>query len=75
MTAVCSVRSRPAVVGRTPRPTAAVGRLLPLVAVGLGAVVLGEPFGLRVAAATAVVRVGVGTTRRKEPVRRVPHTP
>ncbi|MFI8521919.1 DMT family transporter [Streptomyces sp. NPDC085481] len=43
---------------------ATVGYLLPVVSVGLGAAVLDEPIGLRVAAGMAVVLVGVGLTRR-----------
>jgi drug/metabolite transporter (DMT)-like permease len=43
---------------------ATVGYLLPVVSVGLGAIVLDEPFSLRVAAGMAVVLVGVGMTRR-----------
>jgi drug/metabolite transporter (DMT)-like permease len=46
---------------------ATVGYLLPVVSVGLGAVVLDEPFSLRVAAGMAVVLVGVGMTRRRKP--------
>lgn len=49
---------------------ATVGYLLPVVSVGLGAIVLDEPFSLRVAAGMVVVLVGVGITRRKKPARR-----
>lgn len=49
---------------------ATVGYLLPVVSVGLGAIVLDEPFSLRVAAGMVVVLVGVGMTRRKKPARR-----
>jgi drug/metabolite transporter (DMT)-like permease len=44
---------------------ATVGYLLPVVSVGLGAAVLGEPFSLRIAAGMLVVLVGVGMTRRR----------
>ncbi|MER6347716.1 DMT family transporter [Streptomyces sp. NPDC001595] len=44
---------------------AAVGYLLPVVSVGLGALALDEPFSLRIAAGMLVVLVGVGMTRRK----------
>ncbi|MFI6107600.1 DMT family transporter [Streptomyces sp. NPDC051310] len=44
---------------------ATVGYLLPVVSVGLGAVVLGEPFGLRVALGMVIVLVGVALTRRR----------
>ncbi|MEV5752731.1 DMT family transporter [Actinoallomurus sp. NPDC052308] len=44
--------------------TATVGYLLPVVSVGLGAIVLDEPFSLRVAAGMAVVLIGVGMSRR-----------
>ncbi|WP_184574056.1 DMT family transporter [Streptomyces zagrosensis] len=43
---------------------ATVGYLLPVVSVGLGAVVLDEPLSVRVIAGMAVVLVGVGMTRR-----------
>ncbi|MFI7219946.1 DMT family transporter [Micromonospora maritima] len=43
---------------------ATVGYLLPVVSVALGAIVLDEPFNLRVAAGMMVVLVGVGLTRR-----------
>ncbi|GAA2430333.1 DMT family transporter [Streptomyces glaucus] len=43
---------------------AAVGYLLPVVSLALGAVVLGEDVGLRVGAGMAVVLAGVGMTRR-----------
>ncbi|MFF7178114.1 EamA family transporter [Streptomyces sp. NPDC008121] len=46
---------------------ATVGYLLPVVSVGLGALVLDEPFGLRIALGMAVVLVGVGMTRRRKP--------
>lgn len=46
---------------------ATVGYLLPVVSVALGAIVLGEPFSLRVAAGMVVVLVGVGMTRRRGP--------
>lgn len=46
---------------------ATVGYLLPVVSVGLGAVVLHEPFSLRVAAGMVIVLVGVGMTRQKKP--------
>ncbi|MET9438460.1 DMT family transporter [Streptomyces sp. NPDC006551] len=46
---------------------ATVGYLLPVVSVGLGALVLDEPFSLRVAAGMLIVLVGVGMTRRKKP--------
>ncbi|MGC3862448.1 DMT family transporter [Micromonospora chersina] len=45
---------------------ATVGYLLPVVSVALGAVVLDEPFSLRIAAGMAVVLVGVALTRRPE---------
>ncbi|MEV0320283.1 DMT family transporter [Streptomyces sp. NPDC050658] len=45
---------------------ATVGYLLPVVSVGLGAVVLDEAFSLRVAAGMVVVLVGVGMTRRRK---------
>ncbi|MDF3299439.1 DMT family transporter [Streptomyces tropicalis] len=44
---------------------ATVGYLLPVVSVGLGAVVLGEAFNLRIAAGMAIVLAGVALTRRK----------
>jgi drug/metabolite transporter (DMT)-like permease len=44
---------------------ATVGYLLPIVSVGLGAVVLDEAFSLRIAAGMVVVLGGVGLTRRK----------
>jgi drug/metabolite transporter (DMT)-like permease len=47
---------------------ATVGYLLPVVSVALGAIVLGEPFSLRVAAGMVVVLLGVGMTRRNKPV-------
>ncbi|MFF8815703.1 DMT family transporter [Streptomyces pactum] len=46
---------------------AAVGYLLPVVSVGLGALVLGEPFSLRIAAGMVIVLLGVGMTRQKTP--------
>lgn len=46
---------------------ATVGYLLPVVSVGLGALVLDEPFSLRVAAGMLIVLVGVAMTRRKKP--------
>ncbi|MCP3785473.1 DMT family transporter [Micromonospora sp. A3M-1-15] len=46
---------------------ATVGYLLPVVSVALGAIVLDEPFSLRVAAGMVVVLVGVGLTRRQKP--------
>lgn len=46
---------------------ATVGYLLPVVSVGLGAVVLDEPLGLRVVAGMVIVLVGVGLTRRRSP--------
>ncbi|MBA8953866.1 DMT family transporter [Actinomadura namibiensis] len=46
---------------------ATVGYLLPVVSVGLGALVLDEPFSLRVAVGMAVVLAGVGMTRRAKP--------
>ncbi|MEV4946977.1 DMT family transporter [Streptomyces sp. NPDC053755] len=46
---------------------ATVGYLLPVVSIGLGAVVLGEPFGLRIAVGMTVVLVGVGMSRRGKP--------
>lgn len=48
-----------------PTTTASVGYLLPVVSVGLGAIVLGERLGVRVIAGMAVVLVGVGLTRRR----------
>ncbi|MEU7038397.1 DMT family transporter [Streptomyces sp. NPDC046237] len=53
---------------------ATVGYLLPVVSVGLGAVVLGEPFSLRIAIGMVIVLIGVGMTRlrgrgRPEPLR------
>lgn len=45
---------------------ATVGYLLPVVSVVLGAVVLGEPVSLRVAAGMVIVLVGVGMTRSKK---------
>ncbi|MEV0115737.1 DMT family transporter [Streptomyces sp. NPDC050844] len=52
---------------------ATVGYLLPVVSVGLGAVVLDEAFSLRVAAGMVVVLVGVGMTRRQNAVIKVQH--
>ncbi|MFF4034474.1 DMT family transporter [Streptomyces sviceus] len=46
---------------------AVVGYLLPVVSVLLGAVVLGEGLSARVVLGMAVVLVGVGMTRRKDP--------
>ncbi|MEU4366727.1 DMT family transporter [Micromonospora chersina] len=43
---------------------ATVGYLLPVVSVALGAVVLDEPFSLRIAAGMVIVLVGVALTRR-----------
>jgi drug/metabolite transporter (DMT)-like permease len=48
---------------------ASVGYLLPVVSVALGAVVLGEDVGLRVAAGTAVVLTAVALTRYTPPRR------
>ena len=45
----------------------AVGYLLPVVSIALGVIVLGEPFSLRIAAGMAVVLLGVGMTRRRDP--------
>ena len=53
---------------------ATVGYLLPVVSVGLGAVVLGEPLSLRIAAGMLVVLVGVGLTRR-QPIAREQDVP
>ncbi|MFC5665892.1 DMT family transporter [Kitasatospora misakiensis] len=50
-----------------PTTTAAVGYLLPVVSVALGAIVLGERVGLRVVGGIALVLVGVGLTRRQSP--------
>lgn len=44
---------------------ATVGYLLPVVSVGLGAIVLGEPFSIRIAAGMVVVLIGVGMTRQR----------
>lgn len=44
---------------------ATVGYLLPVVSVALGAIVLDEPFSLRIAAGMVIVLAGVGMTRRK----------
>jgi drug/metabolite transporter (DMT)-like permease len=52
---------------------ATVGYLLPVVSVGLGAVVLGEPIGARIAIGMVVVLAGVGLTRLK-PARRLSRT-
>ncbi|MGK5557914.1 DMT family transporter [Actinomadura kijaniata] len=49
---------------------ATVGYLLPVVSVALGALVLDEPFSLRVAAGMVVVLAGVGMTRRAKPAPR-----
>ncbi|MFD0415164.1 DMT family transporter [Streptomyces sp. NPDC127108] len=46
-----------------PTAAATVGYLLPVVSVGLGALVLGEEVGVRVVAGMAVVLVGVGLAR------------
>ncbi|MFD9880636.1 DMT family transporter [Streptomyces alboflavus] len=46
-----------------PTAAATVGYLLPVVSVGLGALVLGEEVGVRVLAGMAVVLAGVGLTR------------
>jgi drug/metabolite transporter (DMT)-like permease len=46
-----------------PTTAAAVGYLLPVVAVSLGALVLGEPVGARVVAGTVIVLGGVALTR------------
>lgn len=46
---------------------AAVGYLLPVVSVALGAVVLAEPVAARVLAGTAAVLAGVALTRRRPP--------
>ncbi|WP_067813375.1 DMT family transporter [Actinomadura kijaniata] len=46
---------------------ATVGYLLPVVSVGLGALVLDEPFSLRIAVGMAVVLAGVAMTRRAKP--------
>lgn len=46
---------------------ATVGYLLPVVSVGLGALVLGEPVGGRVVAGMLVVLAGVGLTRSRAP--------
>ncbi|MGW0468521.1 DMT family transporter [Streptomyces sp. NPDC003027] len=54
---------------------ATVGYLLPVVSVGLGALVLDEPFSLRVAAGMLIVLVGVGMTRRKKPAPAAPAHP
>ncbi|WP_084643631.1 DMT family transporter [Actinoalloteichus hymeniacidonis] len=45
--------------------TAAVGYLLPVVSVALGAIVLGEELGIRVVLGMVVVLVAVGMTRRR----------
>ncbi|GAA2108465.1 DMT family transporter [Actinomadura alba] len=45
---------------------ATVGYLLPVVSVALGAIVLDEPFSLRIAAGMVIVLAGVGMTRRKK---------
>lgn len=50
-----------------PTTTAAVGYLLPVVSVALGAVVLGEEVGTRVVAGMAVVLVGVAMSRGGAP--------
>jgi drug/metabolite transporter (DMT)-like permease len=47
---------------------ASVGYLLPVVSVGLGAVVLDEEIGVRVAAGAVVVLAGVAMTRRTAPL-------
>ena len=52
---------------------ATVGYLLPVVSVGLGAVVLDEAFSLRVAAGMVVVLVGVGMTRRQKHAEEAQH--
>lgn len=53
-----------------PTAAATVGYLLPVVSVGLGALVLGEPLTARVIAGMAVVLVGVGLARpRSRPAR------
>ncbi|TXS21267.1 DMT family transporter [Streptomyces sp. adm13(2018)] len=53
-----------------PTAAATVGYLLPVVSVGLGALVLGEPLTARVVAGMAVVLVGVGLARpRRRPGR------
>ncbi|MFF1722345.1 DMT family transporter [Streptomyces sviceus] len=51
---------------------AVVGYLLPVVSVLLGAVVLGEGLSARVVLGMAVVLVGVGMTRRKDPTATAP---
>ncbi|MCX4747977.1 DMT family transporter [Kitasatospora sp. NBC_01287] len=48
-----------------PTAAATVGYLLPVVSVGLGAIVLGERVGGRVLAGMALVLIGVGLTRRQ----------
>lgn len=53
---------------------AAVGYLLPVVSLALGALVLGEDVGPRAAAGMVVVLVGVGMTRRR-PARPTPQPP
>lgn len=45
---------------------ATVGYLLPVVSVGLGAILLDEPFSIRVAVGMVVVLLGVGMTRQRE---------
>lgn len=46
---------------------ATVGYLLPVVSVGLGAIVLGEDFNVRVAAGMVIVLLGVAMTRLRKP--------
>ncbi|MEU1358643.1 EamA family transporter [Micromonospora zamorensis] len=47
--------------------TATAGYLLPVVSVALGAIVLDEDLGLRIATGMVVVLVGVGLTRSRKP--------
>jgi drug/metabolite transporter (DMT)-like permease len=51
---------------------ATVGYLLPVVSVGLGAIVLDEGFSVRVAAGMVVVLLGVAMTRRQKPAVETP---
>ncbi|MFG3041465.1 DMT family transporter [Streptomyces sp. NPDC048330] len=57
-----------------PTSAATVGYLLPVVSVGLGALVLGEPLTVRVVTGMAVVLAGVGLTRVTTGRAAAPHT-